>query len=119
MGVGGSPCGNPQVSRLVTGQPGGVGLAVGERGVGRIVVAEVAVADVGSRLVVARDGAGVGDDVLLSQHAQGQQGDEVQGLSLGKFNLQKSVVKEVSAEDLKKQRQCKEKQENVAPWDPS
>lgn len=46
-------------------------------------------------------------------------GDEVQGLSLGKFNLQKSVVKEVSAEDLKKQRQCKEKQENVVPWDPS
>ena len=46
-------------------------------------------------------------------------GDEVQGLSLGKFNLRKSVVKEVSAEDLKKQRQCKEKQENVAPWDPS
>lgn len=43
-------------------------------------------------------------------------GDEVQGLSLGKFNLQKSVVKEISAEDLKKQRQCKEKQENVVPW---
>ena len=37
----------------------------------------------------------------------------------GKFNLQKSVMKEVSAEDLKKQTQCKEKQENVVPWSPS
>ena len=47
---------------------------------GHVVVVEVAVADVGGGLVVAGDGGGVGDDVLLGQHAQGQQRDEVQGL---------------------------------------
>lgn len=46
-----------------------------------VVVVEVAVADVRSWLVVAGDVGGVGDDVLLRQHAQGQEGDEVQGLS--------------------------------------
>lgn len=48
---------------------------------GHIVVVEVAIADIGGGLVVTGDIGGVGDDVLLSQHTQGQEGNEVQGLS--------------------------------------
>lgn len=45
-----------------------------------VVVAEVSVTDIGSRLIVARDVGRVGDDVLFSEHFQSQDCDHVEGL---------------------------------------
>lgn len=49
--------------------------------VGHIVVAEVVVSDVRRRLIVAGDAGRVGDSILLRQHSEGHQRDEVEGLA--------------------------------------
>jgi len=84
----------PQQSS-VTGQPGGVhgmvlrrNVTLGKEGMTRVhglnlrhvIVAEVAVQDVRSRLVEAGDVGGVGDGVLLGEDPQRQRGDEAERL---------------------------------------